>query len=83
MFYVTGTRRKLEIAPDRFTGEQHAKKRQPKDHSKRNEDDTSSPHVSRYYIRSSSSSITSAQVETVGKVDSGTPRLAATSCRRP
>ena len=35
------------------------------------------------YIRSSSSSMTSAQVETAGRAPTGTPRLAAISCRRP
>ena len=83
MLHITGAGRKFEIATKRFTSPQHAKQRKPKHQHKGNTNDTRSTHDSCYYIRSSSSSMTSAQVVTDGKEPTATPRLVAISCRRP
>lgn len=83
MLHITGARRKFQIAPNRFTGQEHAKEWKPKHQHKENADGAGSTHVSCYYMRSSSSSMTSAQVVTGGREPTDTPRLVAMSCKRP
>ncbi len=83
MLHVTGIGRKFEIGPDRFTGEQQAKKWKPEHQGKSDADDDGSVHVSCYYMRPSSSSMTSTHVVTGGREPTGTLRLVAISCSRP
>ncbi len=83
MLHIMGTRRKFKIASERLTGPQHSQKWQPKHQHKEDANDDGPVHASDLYSRSSSSSITSAQVVTGGRELTGTPRFAAISFRRP
>jgi hypothetical protein len=83
MSHITGAGRKFKIPPKRLTNPPHTEKRKAKYQRKGHADNNGSIHVPCYYMRSSSSSMTSAQVVTDGKELTATPRLAAISCRRP
>lgn len=79
MLDITGAGRKFQIPTDQLTSRQHTEKREPEHQRKEDADNAGPAHASDPYSRSSSSSITSAQVVTNGKELTATPRLFAIS----